>query len=539
MSTPKQDDPHRKRAKPAADQLGPKLGATDPVSGPSVIESMLALADGRTIPDDPPSHEEKLEAARRLGDAEFALALVEDEVSLFRSSGQSYAAWVEAGRPLFASLRSGRFAAVLRTRFRQETGRLLGNGACNAALQALKDSALDAPEKPIHLRTASIPEGICVAIGDLAGSVVAVTADGFAVTTESPVHFHSSSRSLPIPAPSGDLMLLRRHLKVTDVDFQLIIAWLTAALRPTGPYPVLMLFGEHGSTKTTASKILRWLIDGAQRAVPAERATWGGRALPTSKRDLNVAATHSHLLAYDNVSRIPDQMSDWFARLATGEEDGKRQLFTDADEVVFSAIRPILINGISNVITRPDLADRSVFIELAPIPFEERLPEREFWPRFERDAPAIMAGLLEVMVHGLKTLPQTVVKGLPRMADFALWGVAIESAHWEKGTFMDAYAANIASAMADVLDVDDLGVAIIELMTSKPQWSGKATDLFETLLQRQTPGLRRSRQFPTDPRHLSEQLNRINPVLRRRGIIIERVRAPTKDRTTTIMIKLD
>ncbi|AMJ61571.1 hypothetical protein [Bosea sp. PAMC 26642] len=149
-----------------------------------------------------------------------------------------------------------------------------------------------------------------------------------------------------------------------------------------------------------------------------------------------------------------------------------------------------------------------------------------------------MAGLLDLILHGSKMLPDTVVKGLPRMADFALWGAAIESAHWKDGTFMDAYGANIASAMADVLDVDDLGVAIIELMSTRPQWSGKATELFEILLQRQTPGQRRSRQFPTDPRHLSEQLNRINPVLRRRGIIVERVRAPTKDRTATITITL-
>jgi hypothetical protein len=44
-----------------------------------------------------------------------------------------------------------------------------------------------------------------------------------------------------------------------------------------------------------------------------------------------------------------------------------RQLYTDDEEVLFQAVRPILLNGIEDVISRPDLADRAIFLTLPPI----------------------------------------------------------------------------------------------------------------------------------------------------------------------------
>src|SRR6266540_4882459 len=40
-------------------------------------------------------------------------------------------------------------------------------------------------------------------------------------------------------------------------------------------------------------------------------------------------------------------------------------------------------NGIEEVITRPDLADRSIFLTLPPVADARRQPERELWRQFE------------------------------------------------------------------------------------------------------------------------------------------------------------
>jgi hypothetical protein len=65
-----------------------------------------------------------------------------------------------------------------------------------------------------------------------------------------------------------------------------------------------------------------------------------------------------------------------------------RQLYTDQDEVLFDAARPVILNGIEEIVTRPDLADRAVFLTLQPIPEEHRRPEQELWAAFDAERRA-------------------------------------------------------------------------------------------------------------------------------------------------------
>jgi hypothetical protein len=72
-----------------------------------------------------------------------------------------------------------------------------------------------------------------------------------------------------------------------------------------------------------------------------------------------IAANNSHVLAFDNVSGLPGWLSDALCRLASGGSLSVRQLYTDDEEVLFQAARPVVINGIEDVINRPDLADHT------------------------------------------------------------------------------------------------------------------------------------------------------------------------------------
>ena len=145
----------------------------------------------------------------------------------------------------------------------------------------------------------------------------------------------------------------------------MVVAWALACLRNRGPYPVIVLSGEQGSAKSTFSAILRALLD--PNTAPL-------RALPREDRDLFIAASNGHVLAFDNVSGLPAWISDTLCRLATGGGFAVRQLYTDQDEVLFDAARPVILNGIEDIVTRPDLADRAVFLTLEPIPEERRRP---------------------------------------------------------------------------------------------------------------------------------------------------------------------
>ena len=94
------------------------------------------------------------------------------------------------------------------------------------------------------------------------------------------------------------------------------------------------------------------------------------------------------MLAFDNVSGLPAWISDTLCRLATGGGFAARQLYTDQDEVLFDACRPVILNGIENIVSRPDLADREVFLTLEPIAEEKRRTEAELWSEFEADTSA-------------------------------------------------------------------------------------------------------------------------------------------------------
>jgi hypothetical protein len=112
--------------------------------------------------------------------------------------------------------------------------------------------------------------------------------------------------------------------------------------------------------------------------------------------------------------------------------------YTDDEEVLFQPARPILLNGIEEVVSRPDLGDRAIFLTLAPIGEAQRRPESELWREFEIARPCILGALLDAVVHGLRAMGCVHLDPLPRMADFALWATACETALWPAGTFASA-----------------------------------------------------------------------------------------------------
>lgn len=179
-------------------------------------------------------------------------------------------------------------------------------------------------------------------------------------------------------------------------DFILVVAWTLAALIDRGPCPVLAFAGEQGVAKSTASKILSALID--PNTAPL-------RALPRNDRELFISANNAHLLVFDNVSGLPPWLSDTMCRLSSGGGFAVRTLYTNNDEVLFDAARPQILNGIGDVITRPDLADRALFITLKLIPEKKRRSDRELLAAFERKRPRILSALLDALVVGLRRLP--------------------------------------------------------------------------------------------------------------------------------------
>jgi hypothetical protein len=307
--------------------------------------------------------------------------------------------------------------------------------------------------------------------------------------------------ALPEPSPGGSIEALRPLLNLADRnDFVLLVAWLLASLRPGGRYPLLAVSGEQGSAKTVLSKLLRALIDPNIASV---------RALAREQRELSIAANNGHLLAFDNLSALPAWLSDALCRLASGGSFALRRLYTDDREVLFEAARPILLNGIEDVISRADLADRAIFLTLAPIAEEQRRSEAELWRELELARPGILGALLDALAQGLRELPRLRLVRLPRMADFALWATACETALWPAGTFACAYEANRNVAIDVAIDADPVAACVREIMANRSTWTGSAAELLRAATDLAGDGaLSRGSGWPQNPRALAGRLRR-------------------------------
>ena len=425
------------------------------------------------------------------------------------ASGTAFADINIAGHRQTWPIRSKRFRAFLRRGYYQATGEAASAAEIRSALDLLEARAqFDGPERCIHVRTAEEAGHIYVDLADEDWRAVDIGPDGWRVIGSPPVRFRRAAGMLPLPVPErgGSIEILQPFLNLASRDdFVLIVAWLLAALRSGGPYPLLAISGEQGSAKTVLSKLLKALID--PNAAPV-------RALSREERELMIAANNGYLLAFDNLSGLPHWLSDALCRLATGGSFAVRQLYTDDEEILFEASRPILLNGIEDVISRADLGDRAIVLTLAPIADANRRLEADLWRQFEIARPCILGALLDGMVHGLRANNKVDLAHLPRMADFALWAAACETAFWPTGTFARAYAANRRAAIESIIEADPVATCVRAIMGERSSWSGSASDLLRLCAERAHEDASMRPPLVRNPRGLAGRLRRAQTFLR-------------------------
>jgi len=459
-------------------------------------------------------------------------------VICFRDDDVPYLRVPIEGHDEIMPLRSRATRAWLQGLYVDATSMCAGGQAIKDASSALEAYAVRGANERVHVRIAATADAIYFDLGDSSWRVVEVRASGWNVVSSAPVRFRRPKGLLPLPAPTpgSSITALRPFLNIDDgVDgeacgegFVLLVLTLAAMLRGRGPYPVLVIDGEQGSAKSTLCRIIKALID--PNAAPL-------RSEPREPRDLMITAAHSHVLAFDNLSGIPAWLSDCFCRLSTGGGFSTRTLYEDAEEQIFDAIRPLVVNGIVELATRPDLASRAVMLSLPRIASHGYRDERRFWTHFEAARPQILGALLDLVAAGLSREGSIRLDGTPRMADFALWSTAVEAAcPWPAGTFMRIYSGNREGAARAALE----GHPLVDLVRhlAAPRWSGLATELLKVLNERTSEAVRKQRDWKFKmPRDLTNELKRIAPELRILGY--DYIRPPLTGRKRDRIIELE
>jgi hypothetical protein len=432
--------------------------------------------------------------------------------------GVAYATISVNGHSEHLKIRSKGFKEWLAKMFYDRTLKAPGSQTLQDVVNVLEGKAKhDSPADSVYLRIAEDNDRIYIDLADNEWCVIEVDAEGWRVVDDSPVRFRRTKGMLSLPTPEhgGGINELRPFVNVTDEGWSLTVSWLVAALRPTGPYPIVKLIGEQGSAKTTTAEVLRKIVDPNAALL---------RRPPHGDRDLMIAANNGWCIAFDNMSYVAPELSDALCSLATGGGFATRTLYSDDDETILVAERPIILNGIEDVGFRSDLLDRCLIVELPRIEPDRRLAEALFWRDFEEARPRILGALLDAVSAALRRLPAVRESGAawPRMADFAQWGVAAEEAlGLAPGQFLKAYEENRKTANQAALESSPVVIAINAMFGRKPgAFEGTAAELLEELKDDQDT---RAKGWPKAPRVLSGMLSRIAPNLRAAGIEIEQV----------------
>jgi hypothetical protein len=413
-------------------------------------------------------------------------------------------------------IRSRAFRSWLAHRYYRATQKAARAQLLTDAVAHFEARALfDGPCLDVFCRVGTDSAGtIWLDLGCPGWKAVKITAQGWQITDRPPVKLRRSASllALPSPVPGGSIKELRPFVNVRDEDWPLLVVCLLAVLRPRGPYPVVICHGLQGSAKSTTARVLRAVTDPSSAPLRCE---------PREARDLMIMANNSWVVALDNLSSLPPWLSDALCRLSTGGGFSTRQLFTDADEVVFEAQRPVLLTGIEELATRSDLLDRSVILQLPTIPEEKYRTEAELWAEFEKARPRILGALLDALAGALKHLPAVQLHRKTRMADFATWGAAVEMAlGWKQGTFLEAYTGNRGAADELAVESSPLYGPLCQLVQAG-EWQGTPTALWERLTEIAGQTVARSQSWPKRANALTRQLKRLTPNLHRLGFEID------------------
>ena len=275
-----------------------------------------------------------------------------------------------------------------------------------------------------------------------------------------------------------------------------------------------VIFGPQGSSKSTLAKIIRRIIDPSLIDVAS---------FPHSQRELVQALAHHYFLFFDNVSYISEEQSDTLCKAVTGGGHVKRELYENDEDIIYNFMRCLGLNGINLVTTRPDLLERSLLIELERIEPENRKTEKEIYENFEKDLPAILGGVFDVLVKVLKIQPTIKLNSHYRMADWALWGCAIaEALGHTKEEFLNAYQNNTVRQTEMLLNDNVVATAIMGFMNGKKEWESTPTELFRKLSNHAVFGNidTTEKYWPKGANSLSRKLNELSSPLKEMNIFV-------------------
>ncbi len=435
-----------------------------------------------------------------------------NQVDVFHNEDEhAYVSYQQASHTKHIAIDNPKFQHWLAHQYFKQYQQAPTAHSLQTALNTLKGQALyNSTCHTVYTRIAQDKDNIYINLADDLGQSIVVNAQGWEIVQEVPVKFYRSPmmRALPQPVNGGSLQTLWSFVNVPDEqDRKLLLVWLLECFRSNTPFPVLLLQGEQGSAKSTTQQRLRTLIDPSRVDL---------RAAPHKIEDIFISTANNWCVSYNNLSHLSTKEQDAFCILATGGGYATRQLFTNTEEIIIEIKRPVMLNGISHLASAQDFIDRCIILECPPIENNARKTEAELHTAFTQIYPQLFGAVLDTLAATLKALPTVTLTQRPRMADFALLGLATETAlGWPSGSFMQAYETKQEQAILSGLGSSPVSQALLSYLAAHGHYGGTFVNLLQALIPYQPA---QCSHWPKSAKGLADVLKRQSSALRILGV---------------------
>lgn len=425
-------------------------------------------------------------------------------------------------------LSNGRAKDWIRFMYYKETGENHSEEAYKNAISLLRSEAIHngTIREPIYNRIAMIDDTIYYDLATPDWKLVVITKESVKIVDYDenlPIFMRKQQQKEQVkPAPNERDALdeLVKLLRIQDNDKQLFKIHLVSMFLEAYPIPLMAIFGEHGSIKTTIAKSVKHIIDPSGENISS---------LPTKVEDLILHLANRYLVNFDNVSNINNEVSDILCRAITGEGQSKRKLFSDSDEIILNYRRKGILNGIFPSLDRTDLRDRMIRYETLPVKDIERISEGQFNNHLIELLPFIINQIFQSLQKALLSYDSVKdeIKYHSRMADFVDYGECISRAlNYEPFSFIEAYKQKLEDNTLDVIESYPIIQLIEIIMKERTKYEKTVSEFYKEIyslaeIENIEIDSRKRIRFPSSPNKVKSHIERIKPNLRSLGFDVD------------------
>jgi len=497
---------------------------TPPLEPAEVISMTNWVVDNYQTPESETKESKGKKLNRLLNDNNDIIKLFHDQNEI------GYARIQFKGRSVNVPVKSSEFKEFIRYVFYQETKDSISNLILEESVSlCLAKAIYEGEQYSLFHRVAQVDNTFYYDLSNKKGEIVKINELGWSVVPgeEMPFLFKTGCCEEQVtPTPGGNLKDLLNILNIGDSDEQMLfISTLPVRLIREVDQAIAYIYGPAGSGKTTVLKMTKNLLD----------PSTGGISMPIKKvEDAVPLLSQTWVFANDNISKINDELSDFFCVVATGAENSRRSLYTNSDLTVFTLKNPAYLTGVNIEAYRSDLMSRMLLFKTDAVPIGNRLANSELHAKYTALKPQLLGALFDTLSKAIKIKHGLDQKTEFRMADFSLWGAACaEVLGYGAEHFETAIQKATKNGAYDAVYSLSAGRALLEMLETEDYFEGTATELLRKLKETDSH-FDWHEDVARNPATLSRKLRELENSFAVLGISIDYGNRTSKERTIVI-----